>query len=130
MGPILVVDDNTENAELLQIVLGRAGYDVVTADDASSALKAIARAQPVLAFLDLHMPGEADGLGLARSIKSDPETKDIILVALTGSVGPEGRDAAREAGFDGFLTKPIDTRAFPSIVAGFLDGSLRGIADA
>ena len=130
MGPILVVDDNIENAELLQIVLGHAGFEVEVADDATSALVAVSKVRPVLAFLDLHMPGESDGLGLARTLKGDPGTADIVLVALTGSVGAEGRDAARDAGFDGFLTKPVDTRALPSLVQGFLDGSLRGIPDA
>jgi CheY-like chemotaxis protein len=123
MKPILVVDDNPSNAELLRIVLTRAGYDVAVAGDPASALAAVAQRPPALAFLDLHMPGPQDGFDLARKLKADPATAGIVLVALTGSVEDEGRLAAREAGFDGFMTKPVDTRTFPAAVAGFLDGS-------
>jgi CheY-like chemotaxis protein len=130
MQPILVVDDNSDNAELLRIVLTRAGYDVEVAGDPDSALAATARRLPALALLDLHMPGPNDGLDLARALKANPETAAVVLVALTGSVGDEGRDAAREAGFDGFMTKPVDTRGLPATVAGFLDGTLRGIPRA
>jgi CheY-like chemotaxis protein len=125
MKPILVVDDNPENAELLRIVLGRAGYDVAVADGPSAALASIAARMPVFAFLDLHMPEENNGLDLARTLKGDPATAGIVLVALTGSVEEGGQVAAKEAGFDGFMTKPIDTRTLPDTVASYLE-SRRG----
>lgn len=123
MIPILVVDDSEENAELLRLVLSHAGYDVAVANGAPAAVASIAERLPALAILDLHMPRATDGLDLARTLKADPRTAGVVLVALTGSVEEEGRVAAKEAGFDGFMTKPVDTRTLPASVAQFLQGS-------
>ncbi len=117
---ILVVDDNPTNLKLASDVLEFAGYHVLQAADAEEALDIIQRVRPSLILMDIALPG-MDGLTLTRQLKANAETHDIIIVALT-AFAMKGDDAkAKEAGCDGYITKPIDTRELPELVAGFLN---------
>jgi len=69
--------------------------------------------------MDLQLPG-IDGLELTRRLKSDPATKDIIVVAMTAYVMEADEERAAKAGCDGYISKPIDTRALPGQVARYL----------
>ena len=116
---ILVVDDNPTNLKLAVDVLGFEGYQVRRAANADEARAAIKQTPPALILMDIQMPG-MDGLTLTRVLKADPATQDIPIVAMT-SFAMKGDDLkAREAGCDGYLTKPIDTRKLPEQVSGFL----------
>lgn len=117
--PILIVDDNAVNAKLLSVVLARAGYSVAVAGDADEALAGIETFRPRLIFMDLQLPG-MDGFELTRMIKSNPATRDIVVIALTAYAMKGDDDRAREAGCDGYITKPIDTRSLPGAVAAYL----------
>jgi two-component system, cell cycle response regulator DivK len=117
--PILVVDDNPANAKMLSFLLTRNGYEVRTAADAGDAFAVLRLFHPRLIFMDLQLPG-MDGLELTRRIKADPATRDILVVALTAYAMKGDEDKAREAGCDGYITKPIDTRALPALVARYL----------
>lgn len=70
-------------------------------------------------MMDLQLPG-IDGLELTRRLKSDPATKDIIVVAMTAYVMEADEERAAKAGCDGYISKPIDTRALPGQVARYL----------
>ena len=114
--PILVVEDNPANMKLLSFVLQSRGYAVRQATTAVEALAAIDAAQPRVILMDLQLPG-MDGLALTRRLKADPRTRQIVIVAVTAYAMKGDEQKAREAGCDGYVTKPIDTRALPGIVA-------------
>lgn len=117
--PILIVDDNPVNLKLARVVLSSEGYEVRTAGDAATAFAMLSRFRPRLILMDLQLPG-IDGLEATRRLKADPGTRDIIVVALT-AYAMKGDDAkARAAGCDGYVTKPIDTRRFPEMIATLL----------
>jgi len=104
---VLVVDDNPTNTKLLTFILGRRGYEVASAEDADRALEVIAEFKPRMILMDVQLPG-MDGLSLTRLLKSRPETRDIVIVAVTAAAMKGDEDKAREAGCDGYITKPID----------------------
>jgi CheY-like chemotaxis protein len=118
--PILVIDDNPANAKLVAYLLNARGYELRTAANAGEALQALESFHPRLILMDLQLPG-MDGLSLTRQLKAAPATRDIIIVALTASAMKGDAEKAREAGCDGYITKPIDTRTLPATLAGFLE---------
>jgi two-component system cell cycle response regulator DivK len=114
--PLLVVDDNPANLKLARVLLTQAGYEVHTASDAAETHSLLRTLRPHLILMDVKLPG-TDGLELTRQIKSDPATKDIVVLAISADAMPGGPQKAREAGCEDYLTKPIDTRTFPGIIA-------------
>lgn len=123
-GPILIVDDNEANLKLARVTLELEGYEVVTAADAEQARAAVRERKPRLILMDIQLPG-TDGLTLTRELKADPATSGIAVIALT-AYAMKGDDAkAREAGCDGYIAKPIDTRALPGVVASHLQSGAR-----
>lgn len=105
---ILVVDDNRDVATMLAELLKLDGYDdVAIAQDGGEALAAIRAATPDFVLCDLVLPGELDGYGLARTCRSEPQLKDLRLVAMSGYGGDEDRARAMAAGFDDLLAKPV-----------------------
>ncbi|HEV7555163.1 MAG TPA: response regulator [Kofleriaceae bacterium] len=122
--PILIVDDNPTNLKLVAFLMKSHGFDVATADDASSAIAAIAARRPRVILMDVQLPG-VDGLELTRKLKADPQTRDIVIVAVTAYAMKGDYEKAIEAGCDGYVTKPIDTRTLPGVIAGYLSGDTR-----
>jgi CheY-like chemotaxis protein len=113
--PVLVVDDNAANAALISFLLKKKGYDVRTATDAAEALVAVDEFHPRLIMMDLQLPG-MDGLELTRRLKADPRTRGIIIIALTAYAMKGDDERARDAGCDGYVSKPIDTRTLPAMI--------------
>jgi CheY-like chemotaxis protein len=113
---VLIVDDNPTNLKLVAYLVRANGYEVDTAGDAEAALAAIAAHRPALILMDLQLPG-IDGLELTRRLKSDPATRDIKIIAVTAYAMKGDEDKAREAGCDDYVTKPIDTRGLPEMIA-------------
>jgi CheY-like chemotaxis protein len=113
---VLIVDDNATNLKLVTYLVKSNGYDVDTASDAESALTTIAAARPDLILMDLQLPG-IDGLELTRRLKGNPTTADIKIIAVTAYAMKGDQEKAFEAGCDGYVTKPIDTRALPALIA-------------
>ena len=116
---ILVVDDNPINLKLASDVLESAGYQMLSAADADAALAVIRQAPPDLILMDIALPG-MDGLTLTRQLKADQATERIAIVALTAFAMKGDDQKAKEAGCDGYITKPIDTRKLPGQVAEIL----------
>jgi CheY-like chemotaxis protein len=116
---ILVVDDNPINLKLAADVLAAEGYEVERAIDADQALQAIRSRRPELILMDVALPG-MDGLALTRRLKADEATRGIRIVALTAFAMKGDDQKARDAGCDGYIAKPIDTRRLPVQVAGYL----------
>lgn len=112
---VLIVDDNEQNLKLTRIVLSQEGFDVRTAADATQALDALPAFDPHVILMDLQMPG-MDGFELTRRLKNDAATSGIIIIALTAYAMKGDEQKAREAGCDGYLAKPIDTRSLGRLI--------------
>jgi two-component system cell cycle response regulator DivK len=116
---ILIVDDNAINLKLAKVLLEREGYAVATASDAEEAIEMVKTCNPTLILMDIQLPG-MDGLSLTRQLKADPATRHIAIVALT-AYAMKGDDLkAKEAGCDGYITKPIDLDTLPGAIAKFV----------
>ena len=116
---ILVVEDNERNLKLLRDVLEYAGYDVRVARTAEDGISLAASEPPDLVLMDLQLPG-IDGMEALRRLRENPRTADIPVVAVTAQAMKQDRERALEAGFNGYIEKPISVRAFPDQVRGFL----------
>ena len=118
--PILVVDDTPVNLKLTRILLVNEGYTVLTAASAEEALELLHSHHPRLVLADIQLPG-MDGLEMTRRIKADERTRDIAVVALTAFAMKGDEQKATDAGCDGYITKPIDTRMLGSRIRQLLD---------
>ena len=116
---ILIVDDNVVNLKLMRVLLAGEGYDVRTATDADEALSVVKEFSPRLVLMDIQLPG-MDGLALTRRLKADPAFRDMRVVALTAYAMKGDAERVLDAGCDGYVAKPIDTRTFPDLVARYL----------
>ncbi|HEY6323693.1 MAG TPA: response regulator [Thermoanaerobaculia bacterium] len=123
--PILIVDDNPTNLKLARVMLAAEGYEVRVAVDAEEALAMLDGFHPRLILMDLQLPG-MDGLTLTRRLKGDPATRHVAILALTAYAMKGDEEKARQAGCDGYITKPIDTRTLPAVIAGVLAGQGQG----
>jgi CheY-like chemotaxis protein len=118
--PILIVDDNATNLKLLRILLQGEGYEVRAAGDAEEALEVLKTFHPRLILMDIQLPG-MDGLELTRRLKADRATQDIIITALTAFAMKGDEQKALEAGCDGYIAKPVDTRTLPALIVKYLN---------
>ena len=118
---ILVVDDNPSNLKLFTFLLAVPGYEVRTAASAAQALAELDRTMPDLIIMDLQLP-DVDGLTLTRQLKADPKMKGVPIVAVTASAMKGDEEKARAAGVDGYMSKPVEKRAFRAMVAGYVGG--------
>src|SRR5215468_263539 len=118
--PILIVDDTPVNLKLTRILLLNEGYRVRTAGSAEEALELLRTFHPDLILADIQLPG-MDGLEMTRRIKRDPQTSGITVVALTAFAMKGDEQKALDAGCDGYITKPIDTRTLGERIREYLD---------
>src|SRR4030095_7670423 len=116
---ILLIEDNAINMELMLYMLRAWGHDVVTATQAVQGMEMERRDPPKLIISDVQVPG-MDGYQFARTVKADPQLRDIPLMALTAYAMVGDRERARAAGFDGYFSKPIEPAAFMAALQGVL----------
>ncbi len=108
---ILIIEDNDKNLKLVRDVLQFNGYRTAEAITAEDGL-VLARSQhPALVLLDIQLPG-MDGFAALRELRADPITKSIPVMAVTASAMERDRQKILEAGFDGYMTKPIQVKEF------------------
>ena len=106
-GPrVLVVDDETRNRQLIEVILGPEGYRLLSAASGTEALAAAAEHRPDLILLDIMMPG-IDGYRVLSALKADEVTKAIPVVLVSALTDASTQAHARNLGADGFLTKPF-----------------------
>jgi CheY-like chemotaxis protein len=118
---VLVVDDNTDAADSLAMLLRLEGQEVRVAYDGLSALEQAEADPPAIAFLDLGMP-KMDGYELARRFRAHPVLRSVVLIALTGWGQPEDRQRTKETGFDCHLVKPVEPEAVHRLLGEWAGG--------
>ncbi len=116
---ILVVEDNEQNQKLARDVLQVKGYRVLIAESAEAGLPMALERRPDLVLMDIHLPG-MNGIEALAKLRAAPETSAIPVLAFTASVMPQDRRQITSAGFDGFLSKPINLKEFLDTIAGAL----------
>ena len=116
---VLVVEDNALNMKLFRILLGQAGYEVMEAADAETALRVAREQTPHLILMDIQLPG-MDGLGATRLLKQDETLREVPIVAVTSYAMPEDQARATAAGCCGYVSKPIDTHNFVEYISQFI----------
>ena len=121
---ILVVDDNPANLALAAVVLEVSGCGVLTAENAEQAQAILRTAVPDLILMDVALPG-MDGLTLTRILKADSRLRHVPVIALTAFAMDGDEFKALEAGCDGYITKPIDTRSLTGQVEEVLQRAAR-----
>lgn len=108
---VLLVEDDQDNFDLVHILLEQAGCTVIGAETGQQALELARSDHPDLVLMDLSLP-VMDGWTAARELKNDPTTAQIPLLALTAHTLPGDRQRALEAGFNGYISKPINVVHF------------------
>jgi CheY-like chemotaxis protein len=113
---VLIVDDNVDSADCLAMVVQLEGYSSQVAYDGPAALALALQFKPHIVLLDIGLPG-MDGYEIARELQKRPETKDVILIAMTGWGQEEDRRRSEQAGFTKHLVKPVDPAALRTALA-------------
>ena len=117
---ILIVEDNEKNLKLARSVLKFGGFRTIEATNAERALDLAHEQTPDLILMDIQLPG-MDGIAALKALKEDTSTRDIRVVALTAFAMKGDRERFLEAGFAGYLMKPIDVKAFPGQIRDLCD---------
>ena len=120
MARILVVEDSPDNMKLFRTLLTLKGHEVSGLAGGEGLLETIARVEPELVLMDIQLPGK-DGFALLAEIRESPH-RGLRVVALTAHAMSGDRERAIQAGFDGYITKPIEIRNFPELVKRALAG--------
>jgi two-component system cell cycle response regulator DivK len=111
MSTVLIVEDNQKNMKLVRDVLQAKGYGTLEAASGETAVQFAKQHQPDLVLMDIQLPG-ISGIEALKQLRADPQTAGIPVAALTASVTSADRSAIKEAGFDAFISKPINLKEF------------------
>lgn len=121
---ILLVEDDATSRKLIRTVLKNHGYTIDEAEDLEHARAWLAAIIPDLVLLDLRLKDQ-DGLELATEIRKEERLKQIPIIAVTAQALKGDENRILEAGCDGYISKPIDTRHFPEQVEYYLNNGRR-----
>jgi CheY-like chemotaxis protein len=116
---ILLVEDDDTNRKLVRIVLGGARYRISEAVSVEQALALLQHEKPDLLLLDIRL-GDGSGLDVIRHVRANPAFDQVPALAITAQAMKDDESRFLAAGFDGYLSKPIDTRRLPEVVERFL----------
>jgi two-component system cell cycle response regulator DivK len=117
---ILIVEDNEQNRKLTRDLLQVHGYLTIEAETGEDAIALAATRAPDLVVMDIHLPGMS-GLDALAKLRAEPATRALPVVAFTASVMPQDRNEIMAAGFDAFVSKPIDLELFLQTIADALE---------
>jgi signal transduction histidine kinase/CheY-like chemotaxis protein len=112
---VLLIEDNRDARETFRMMLEIAGHQVLEAEEGRSGLELLRTELPDIAVIDVGLPG-LDGYEIASRFRQEPQSRRVVLVALTGYGTPEARERSRAAGFDHHLIKPIDPEALRALM--------------
>jgi len=124
---ILIVEDNEQNRKLTRDLLQIHGYLTIEAETGEDAIALAATRTPDLVVMDIHLPGMS-GLDALAQLRAAPATRALPVVAFTASVMPQDRNEIMAAGFDAFVSKPIDLELFLQTIADVLERRHSGSA--
>jgi CheY-like chemotaxis protein len=116
---ILVVEDNDRSRRLLRILLKAKGYEVIEAATGREAMNYLKDQKPDLILMDIQLPS-TDGLALTKEIRNRTETRDIPIIAVTAYAMKGDRERILGAGCNAYISKPINTRELPLLIADLL----------
>ena len=122
---IMIVEDNAKNMKLVRDVLEQSGFRTLEAGTAEEGLELVSSNRPDLILMDIELPG-MDGFEAVGRLKADPVTAEIPVCAVTAFAMSDDRERCLRAGFDGYLSKPIDVARFPGQVRELLTGAREG----
>ena len=108
---ILVIEDNPANLDLMSYLLKAFGYEVATATNGSDGLAMARRERPLLILCDIQLPG-MDGYAIVKQLKGDSELRTCPVLAVTAFAMVGDRERIQAAGFDGYISKPINPETF------------------
>ncbi len=111
MGTILIVEDNPRNMKLVRDVLTVKGHTTIEATTAEDGIALAAERRPDLVLMDIQLPGMS-GIEALAVLRANPDTASIPVIAVTASVMQQDRTLITEAGFDGYIGKPISLVEF------------------
>jgi two-component system cell cycle response regulator DivK len=120
MSTILIVEDNEKNMKLARDVLQSRGYTTLEAVTGEDGVRMAVEKKPDLVLMDIQLPG-INGIEALRRVRADPDCARIPIVAFTASVMSADRSQITEAGFDGFIGKPINLKDFLDTVKRVLE---------
>ena len=121
---ILIIEDNAANLELVRYLLAHSGYTVLMARDGAQGVALARQERPDLIVCDLQMP-VLDGYQVLAQLRERPDTVGTRIVALTAFSMPYDRERVMTAGFDGYLSKPIEPQKFVAQIGAYLPPELR-----
>jgi DNA-binding response OmpR family regulator len=113
---IMIVDDEFFISRSLAFMLEKEGFDCTTATDGEEALELVAQEKPDIMFLDINMPNK-NGYEVCQAIKSNPSTRDIVIIMLTAKGQVEFEEKSFKTGADDFLLKPYDPNLVMALIA-------------
>ena len=118
---ILVVEDNEKNMKLFRDVLSATGYRTLEATTGGEAVEMATEHAPDLVLMDIQMP-DIDGVETLRRLRSDERTASLRVLAVTAQAMQGDREHFLAAGFDGYLSKPVDVQELLGTVRRYCDG--------
>ena len=116
---VLLVEDDDTNRKLIRVILGGKHYRIREATSADQALEVLRADKPDLLLLDIRL-GDSSGLDVIRAIRADPAFDEMPAVAITAQAMKNDESRFLAEGFDGYMSKPLDTRLLPEVVERFL----------
>lgn len=123
---VLIVEDNQDNRELVVKVLKRSGYLTVEAEDGEQAIEKAMSEKPDIILLDISLP-KLDGYQVAAHLKGLEEFQEIPIVAFTAHAMKGDREKVIVAGFEGYISKPVNIRELPEQIRSFIRGKRESI---
>ncbi len=116
---ILIVDDNEKNRKLFRLIVKSMGHEAVTAVNGKDGVEAARKEKPHLILMDIQMP-VMDGIAALKILKGDEETDRIPVIALTSYAMKGDEEKFLEAGFDAYISKPVDAKLFQETIRSIL----------
>ena len=121
---VVVVEDNERNMKLFREVLESSGYRTLEAETGERAVALTAEHRPDLVLMDIHLP-DIDGVEALRRLRADERTASVPVLALTAQAMEGDRERFLAAGFDGYLSKPVNIADLLDAVRRYCDGGSR-----
>lgn len=125
---ILIVEDNQDSRELVVKVLKNSGYHMIEAVDGEEALEKVSLEKPDLILMDISIP-KIDGYEVTKRLKGRDEFKHIPVIALTAHAMKGDREKFLSAGFEGYISKPINIHELPNQIRSYIKGKWESILD-